>query len=189
MDLQPISAEEVDRYVPALAAIEPEFSLPSHRRKVLSNIVLPVAAGAALDPIGRDEAFRQAQALLAAARETGEVPAEEALPQTLSGTFKDIGLASWALARNMEPLTFSDLHETPGSWTFFKLIAIPPDGDVASPQSQFTVVRYDVPYLPREEARAVIDEALRGFEITIVDPDWEALVPPLYLYKSGAPPR
>lgn len=189
LDGRPITAEEVDRYVPAVGAIESEFALPSHRRKVLSNIVLPVAAGAALDPVRREETFLEAQALLAAARETGEVPPDVALPQTLSGTFKDIGLASWALAREMEPLTFSDLHETPGGWTFFRLIAVPPDGDMLSPHARFTIVRYDVPYLPREEARALIDDALDGFEISIVDPDWEALVPPIYLYKSGSTPR
>ncbi|MEM9382120.1 MAG: hypothetical protein AAGB93_19350 [Planctomycetota bacterium] len=189
LDGRPITAEDVDRYVPAVATIESEFALPSHRRKVLSNIVLPVAAGAALDPTRREEAFLEAQALLAAARETGEVAPDVALPQTLTGTFKDIGLAPWALAREMEPLTFSDLHETPGAWTFFRLIAVPPDGDMLSAHAEFTIVRYDVPYLPREDARALIDDALNGFEITIVDPEWEALVAPIYLYKSGSTPR
>lgn len=185
VDQHPITAAEVDRYVAALEIIESEFTLTSHRRKILSNITLPIAAGAALDPTTREEAFVEAQSLLAAARESGSVPEGAGQPQTLTGTFKVIGLASWAIARETEPMAFSDLHETPGSWTFFRLIAVPPEGEKDSPTSQYTIVRYDVPYLPFEDARDLIQMALDEFEITVVDPAWDAAVPPIYLYKSG----
>ena len=189
VDQHAIAASDVDRYVPALEILESEFTLTSHRRKILSNIILPIAAGAALDPAARDEAFVEAQRLLTIARETGSVPAEEAEPNTLSGSFKDIGLVSWAIARETEPLAYSDLHETPGAWTFFRLIAVPPDGDVDDPTGMYTVVRYDIPYLPREGARELIRSALDQFEITVVDPEWESAVPPIYLYKSGSTQR
>lgn len=185
VDQQPILAEEVDRYVSAIQLIEPEFVLRDHRRKVLSNISIPIAAGAALDPAGRDEAFERAQRLLAATRETGEVPADAPAPKVSTGTFKDVGLIPWAIATDLEPLTFSELHETPGAWTFFKLTASTHAPGEFIGTSQVTIVRYDVPYLPTEAVRGLVQTALGGFDVQVVDPEWEPLVPPIYLYPKG----
>jgi hypothetical protein len=187
VDDQPILAADVDRFVDAVALIEPEFVLRDHRRKVISNISIPLAAGAALDPAGRDEAFSRAQALLSAFRETGEVPADAPKPQVLSGTFKEVGLISWALATEMEPLTISELHETPGAWSFFKLTASTEAPGEFEGRSQVTILRYDVPYLPPDAVRGLVQTAMQGFEIEIVDPAWEPMVPPAYLYPSESP--
>lgn len=185
VDQQPILASEVDRYVDAVRLIEPEFVLRDHRRKVLSNISIPIAAGAALDPASREEAFERAQRLLAASRETGQVPDDAPAPRVMTGTFKDVGLIPWAIATDLEPLTFSELHETPGAWTFFKLTATThPPGEFVG-HSQVTIVRYDVPYLPTEAVRGLVQSAIGGFDVQVVDPEWEPLVPPLYLYPQG----
>lgn len=185
----PITAADVDQYVDAIALIEPEFVERDHRRKVLSNVTFPVKAGAALDPAARDEAFREAQRLLAIARETGVVPKEEIVPTVLTGTFREVGLVPWAVAKDMEPLTFSDLHETPGAWTFFKLTASgAPQGEFDG-LTQVTIVRYDVPYIEREVAREMLQSAVDGLPIEVVDPEWEPIVPPLFLYRSGSTPQ
>ena len=185
----PVTAADVDQYVDMVAMIEPEFVLRDHRRKVLNNITLPVAAGAALDPQARDAAYRKAQRLLAAARETGDVPGDAPEPQILTGSFREVGMVSWSIAKDQEPMTFSELHETPGAWTFFKLIATAAEPGEFEPTSQVTIVRYDLYYLPQEGVREFVQSALDGFEITIVDPEWEPIVPPLYLYESGTPQR
>ncbi|MEM9801298.1 MAG: hypothetical protein AAGA20_13305 [Planctomycetota bacterium] len=182
----PITAADVERYVDAVAIIEPEFVERDHRRKVLTNIVLPTAAGAALDPGAREVAFQEAQRLLSAARETGEVPEDAPEPMVLTGTFREVGLAPWALATTMEPMTFSQLQETPGAWTFFKLIATAaPPGEYGA-RTEVTIVRYDVPYIPREGAQELLRQALDELTIEVVDPDWEALVPPIHLYGYDA---
>jgi len=184
VDDQPILAADVDRFVGAVALIEPEFVLRDHRRKVLSNISIPLAAGAALDPTSREEAFTRAQALLSAFRETGEVPADAPQPRVLSGTFKEIGLIPWALATEMEPLTISELHETPGAWSFFRLTASSEAPGEFEGRSQVTILRYDVPYLPQDAVRGLLQTAMQGFKIEIVDPEWEPMVPPAFLYPS-----
>lgn len=182
---QPILSSDVDRYVDAIGLIEPEFVLRDHRRKVLSNISIPLAAGAALDPEAREVAFARAQSLLSAVRETGELPPDAPEPQVRTGTFKDVGLIPWAIASEMEPLTFSELHETPGAWSFFKLTATsePPGGFVGG--SQVTIVRYDVPYLPQDAVRGLVQTAVDGFQVEVIDPEWEPMVPPLYLYPTS----
>lgn len=184
VDRQPVLAADVDRFVDAIARIEPEFVLRDHRRKVLSNISIPLAAGAALDPAGREQAFARAQGLLSSLRETGELPPDAPEPTVASGTFKEVGLIPWAIASQMEPLTVSDLQETPGAWTFFKLTATTDLPGKFGGQSQVTIVRYDVPYLPPEGVRDLVRDAVQGFKVTIVDPEWEPMVPPAYLYSS-----
>lgn len=186
VDDQPILAADVDRFVGAVALIEPEFVLRDHRRKVISNISIPLAAGAALDPSSRDEAFSRAQALLSAFRETGELPADAPTPQVLSGTFKEVGLIPWAIATEMEPLKISELHETPGAWSFFRLTASTEAPGEFEGRSQVTILRYDVPYLPQDAVRGLVQTAMQGFEIEIVDPAWEPMVPPAFLYPAKA---
>ena len=187
VDDQPVLAADVDRFVEAIARIEPEFVLRDHRRKVLSNISIPLAAGAALDASAREEAFAQAQSLLSALRETGEMPPDAPEPRVMSGTFKEVGLIPWAIASQMEPLTVSDLQETPGNWTFFKLTATTdPPGEFGG-QSEVTILRYDVPYLPPEGVRDLVQDAVQGFKIEIVDPEWEPMVPPAFLYPTRGP--
>lgn len=186
VDEQPILAADVDRFVDAVALIEPEFVLRDHRRKVLSNISIPLAAGAALDPASRDQAFTRAQALLSAFRETGELPEGAPQPRVLSGTFKEIGLIPWAFAIEMEPLTISELHETPGAWSFFRLTASTEAPGESGGRSQVTILRYDVPYLPEDALRGLIQTAMQGIEIEIVDPAWEPMVPPAFLYPAKA---
>ncbi len=182
----PIAAEDIERYVPMIEIIEPEFVRRDHLRKVLSNIVLPTAAGAALLPEDREAAYQRASELLAAARETGTLPdgAPEANP--LSGPWVKVGMVSWFEAMSMEPGTYSPLHETPGAWTFFELISTgAPPGEFHA-TTEVSVRRYDVRYLPDEALHDLVQEALDTLPIDIVDPEWEPLVPPLFLYRSGS---
>lgn len=187
VDDQPILAADVDRFVGAIELIEPQFVLRDHRRKVLSNISIPLAAGAALEPEARQVAFSRAQGLISTLRETGELPPDAPEPRVMTGTFKEVGLIPWAIATEMEPLTFSELHETPGAWTFFKLTATsePPGAFVGG--SQVTIVRYDVPYLPQDAVRGLLQTAMEGLQVEVIDPEWEPVIPPLYLYPSAGP--
>lgn len=186
VDGRPVLAEDVERFVPMIELIEPEFVRRDHLRKILSNITLPTAAAGALVPEDRDAAYQRAEKLLATLRETGEVPAGAPAAVELSGPWVDVGMVSWFEAMNLEPGSFSALHETPGSWTFVELVsASDPPGEFDA-WTEITVRRWDVPYLPKDGMHEMIRQALDALAIDVVDPEWEAAVPPLFLYNDGA---
>lgn len=181
-----LTADDIDRWLPAIELIDPHLVKASQRRRAFSNIVLPLAAGAALDPASRDEAFGRAQSILATTRETGTVPEGTPEPQVLTGTFVEVGLAPWAMALEMQIPSYSELFETPGAWTFFKLIASNAEPGQFDGRTELTIVRYDIPYLPREATRTVVYEGMEQLPIRAYDPDWEAIIPPVYLYNKAS---
>lgn len=187
---EPITAEEIDRYVDMVHVIEPHLVKRDHRRKSLTNVALPIAVGRALVPeADRNAAFQEAERLAAVAKETGKVPEGVAEVQYLTGTWKEVGMTVWNEARSVPPGSFSGVLETPGAWTFVHLLATAAEpGEPFGPITEITVQRYDVYYYDREGMRDLINDGLQQLRVEVVDPEWEAIVPPLYLYPSAKKP-
>lgn len=187
---EPITAQEIDRYVDMVHLIEPHLVKRDHRRKALSNVILPIAIGRALVPeTDRQAAFQEAERLASAAKETGTVPEGAAEVQYLTGTWKEVGMTVWNETRSTSPGSFSGVIETPGAWTFVHLLATTTEpGEAFSPTTVVTMQRYDVYYYDREGMRDLIQDGFDNLRVEVVDPEWEAVVPPLYLYPSSKKP-
>lgn len=182
---EPVLAEEVDRHLDLIHLVEPHLVRSDHRRKALTNIVLPTVAARLLAPEERQAAFEHAQALAAEARETGRAPAGAPEPTYLTGTWKDVGMTLWDEARRTEPGAFTALIETPGAWTFAHVLAVGVEpGEPFGPTTQITVQRYDVPFLEREGTRALLQSTIDQLGLQVVDPEWAAVVPGALLYPS-----
>ncbi len=166
--------------------IDPHLVQSSLRRGALANVSLPIAAGHALDPVAREEAFQKAQKIHAHVRETGEFPPDAPTANHLTGSWREVGLVPFNEAMTMQPGTYSKLFESPASWTFFKLTATNlEEGESFTGLTQITIARYDIPYLPDEGSLELIQSAIDTLPFEIVDDEWEHIVPPIVLYKSG----
>jgi len=174
----PISASEVERWVPVIAMMEPDKVERHWRRLALANFVLPFRAAETLDPAGRNEAYRAAQHLHGQAVELNRVPEGAEFVDVASGTFHDMGLADWYQAKDLEVGAWSPVYETLGGFAFYRLLEKPAQ---FGPRSPIRIERVQVHFLDPRGVRTVVDDALRALPIDIVDPEWEALVPPLYL--------
>ena len=181
----PVMKADIDEYVPLMKLIDPHLVKASLRRLAVANVLLPIAAGRALDPLAREDAFQRAQAVHATVRETGTFPDDAPAANLLSGSCLDIGLIPFNAARSMEPGTYSGLYETPGSWMFFKLIATNlEEGEPFTPETQVTIQRYDTFYLPMEDGADLLQSGIDTLPLEIVDPEWEHIIPPVVLYQS-----
>lgn len=183
LDGLPIAAADVDRWAAVIAPLEPDKVERHWRRLALSNVVMPIRAAEALDRPGHQAAFARAQALRASALERDRVPEEDLRPETdfrdvAAGTWTRIGLVDWAIAKDLEVGAWSPLYETVGGFGFFRLLEKP---EPFGPLSDVRLERVQVFYLDPAGVKTLVDEALRALPIEVVDPEWEALVPPAYL--------
>ncbi|MEM8712178.1 MAG: hypothetical protein AAGG01_14605, partial [Planctomycetota bacterium] len=183
----PVLLSDIDAYVPLIRLIDPHLVTSSLRRNALANVVLPITASRALDPEAREEAFQRAQAYNAHARENGDVPPGTPEPRYLTGTWKDVGLVPFAEAMSMTPGSYSRLVESPAAWTFFKLIATNvEEGAEFEAMTEITIQRYDIPYLPDEASRELVQQAIDTFPVEVIDEEWEHIIPPIVIYKPKA---
>lgn len=181
----PVMKADIEEYLPLMRMIDPHLVDTSLRRRALANIVLPIAAGQALDAEAYEAAFQKAQRIRAAVLETGIFPPDAPKANYLTGTWIDVGLVPFKAAAGMEPGTYSPLLESPAAFTFFKLVATNlQEGEAMGPQTELVIQRYDVPYLPDEASVELIQSAIDTLPLEIVDPEWEPIVPPILLYKS-----
>lgn len=182
----PITAAQVDRYVGLMSGIEPQYVEADWRRKALTNIALPRAAAHAILPEERDAAFIEAQALHSHARETGDFP-PGVTPKLVSGTWKDVGMVEWVAAGEVRTGGFSPLVETPGGWTFAKVIASTlAEGEEPDAFTEYTLQVVEVQFveMPDRQRHDLIQDAIDDLPIVVVDPEWEAILPALYLYEG-----
>lgn len=187
VDGLPVGAAEVDRWVRVTSLLEPD-KVPNHwRRLALANIVLPIRVAEALDPAGHRAAFAEGQRLRGLALELDRVPddathADRAtVCDTAEGAWNDLGLVDWEIARELPVGSWSPLYETIGGYAFFRLLERPAEW---GPLARVRIERVQVFFLAPDGVRMLVDDALRKLPIDIVDPEWEALVPPLYLQNS-----
>lgn len=186
VDGVPVSQAEVDRWAAVTAAIEPDKVQAHWRRLALANVVLPLRTSESLDPEGRRAAFAHAQRLRGLATELDRIPDDAEVHDVGFGTWAQVGLVDWEVARGLEVGEWSDVYETPGGWAFLRLLERPdvaPEADLGS-QAVLRFERVHVFYLAPEGLRTLVDEALRSLPIEIVDPAWEPLVPPIYLQHT-----
>ncbi|MEZ6016426.1 MAG: hypothetical protein R3F49_15010 [Planctomycetota bacterium] len=181
----PIGAEEVDRWAQVTAVLEPDKVQRHWRRLALSNVVLPMRAAEALDPEGRQGAFAEATRLRGLASELDRLPDDAKLRDVATGSWSQIGLIDWETARELEVGAWSPVYETPGGWAFFRVLEKPAEWGPIAP---VTIERAHVFYLDPEGLRTLVADALHKLTIDIVDPEWEPLVPPIYLQHSTRRP-
>ncbi|MFT7480960.1 MAG: hypothetical protein ACI80N_004277, partial [Gammaproteobacteria bacterium] len=173
-----ITADEVDEWVPTIAVVEPMKTLPAHRRLALTNIVLPRVMAALAAPEAREEARMRAQ-------DSWDVIAEGLLEhkdllemEVVEGTFKETGLDVWGMALRMQPEDWSPVFETVGAFAFFRFVGIPePPWHPATP---ILIERALFPFVDPGLAFSQIEDANDRAVLTIVDPEWETLVPAAY---------
>jgi hypothetical protein len=182
IDGLPITAEEVDRWLPFMRLLEPDKVTAHHRRLALANVVLPVKAATALDRAAHEEAYRAAQQLRNLAVELDSMPSEGAVVDYAEGDWSRVGLADWAIASELEVGEWSPVYETVGGFAFLRLIERPAE---LTGLSQVRFHRAHVFFFEPEGSKTLVDQALRSLPIEVVDPEWEALVPPLYLYPQN----
>lgn len=186
VDGVPVSQAEVDRWAAVTALIEPDKVEAHWRRLALANIVLPLRTSESLDPDGRRAAFAHAERLRGLAVELGRIPDDAEVHDIGVGTWHQVGLIDWEVARGLEVGAWSDVYETPGGWAFLRLLE-PPDVPLGAAPGSYAALRFErvhVFYLAPEGLRTLVDDALRKLPIEIVAPEWEPLVPPIYMQNT-----
>jgi hypothetical protein len=186
VDGVPVTQAEVDRWAAVTAMIEPDKVQAHWRRLALANIVLPLRTAESLDPEGRRAAFEQAERLRGLAVELDRIPEVAEVHDIGTGTWKQVGLIDWEVARGLAVGEWSDVYETPGGWAYLRLLERPdgPPGEALGPHAELRFERVHVFYLAPEGLRTLVDDALRKLPIEVVDPEWEALVPPIFLQHA-----
>jgi hypothetical protein len=158
----PLTAEDVDRFARPIAELEPQFLRLHHRRLALTNVVLPLAALRTLDPDGHARAAADASAAL-------EGGAAELLGRSseLAGTFRDIGLDLWCLARELPFGEWQGPLELVGRFVVVRL-----DAREGLEEEEVLRGRWIEFAFFEGDLRARIEEAVDRSRLEIVDPDW-----------------
>ncbi len=181
----PITREDIDRWLPIYSQLEPAKSQHAIRRYVLTNYCLPVTVGALADPEGRAQAREQVEATLRALKDGNEAPMEGPQVQRIHDTFKsEMGLDRWGVAQETPRGEWSEVFETLGGFTAVRLVGAP---DPWLPNSEITIDHITVDYIPVEQSREFVFDALKEVDIQVIDPEWERYLPTFYLHNSKIP--
>lgn len=179
-----IHADEIDRWVPTVALVEPIESRPSWRRKALTNIVMPMRVLGLLLP--EERAACRARVEAARARlVAGEPPTDEdpAVERT-SGNFLEVGLDRFGVAHETPVGEWSELFETIGGYSTVRLVAGPAlaEWDVNTEVEIEHLTGYFV--RPEDDPVALIEDARRDLGLVPVDPEWAWILPKYYQYPE-----
>jgi hypothetical protein len=182
----PISAEEVDRVGSDYALLEPQDSPLQLRRLALANVILPTAAARGIDPDARTRARELAEgyrsALLSGSLPEG--PLAGPMEQERSGRFTDLGFLLWRTALPLEPGTWSEIFESPGS---FHLLRVKSREEGSLPSlTAFTIGLFHFPYLKPETAHADTQAAIDRSRLIVVDEAWRDAVPYALRHRMNA---
>lgn len=178
----PITREDIDRWLPIYSALEPAKSKHAIRRFIMTNYCLPVTVGTLADPEGRTQARERLEATLKALKNGDEAPMEGPQVQRIHDSFKsEMGLDRWGVAKETPKGEWSEVFETLGGFTAVRLIGAP---DPWLPNSEITIEHITEDYIPEEESRDFVKQALKEVHIQIIDPEWERYLPTLYLHNS-----
>lgn len=173
----PILAEEVDRIGSDYALLEPQDSLLQLRRLALANAILPTIAARAIDPDGRTRARELAESYRAAllAGELPSGPLSGPMELERSGQFTDLGFLLWRTAMPLQPGTWSEILESPGS---FHLLRVKSREEGSLPSlTRFTIGLFHFPYLKPETAHTDAEAAIDRSQLIILDETWRDAVP------------
>lgn len=173
----PIRAEEIDTVAGWFARFEPQNSLTQCRRLALTNTIFPRIAAQGLDPARRERARQQALEYERAIRDGTLAPGPIAGPMEFEreGSAKQIGLDAWAATVDAQPLVWSSVHETPGS---FEIVRLKERGHEASALwVRLKVGVLEFPYIDEVGGFQQISAALDASKLVILDPAWKDDVP------------
>lgn len=181
----PITREDIDRWLPTYSALEPAKSKHAIRRFILTNYCLPVTVGAVADPEGRKRARQKIEATLTALKAGEPAPVEGPQVQRIHDSFKSkMGLDRWGVAKETPLGEWSEVFETLGGFTAVRLLGAP---EQWLPNSEITIEHITVDYIPEDESREFVTEALKAVDIQVIDPEWERYIPAIYLHNSRLP--
>jgi hypothetical protein len=181
----PITREDIDRWLPIYSMLEPAKSEHAIRRFIVTNYCLPVTVGALADPEARERARARLQATLDELQVGQEAPIEGPQVKRIHDTFKsEMGLDRWGVAKQTPQGEWSEVFETLGGFTAVRLLGAP---EPWLPNSEITIEHITEDYIPFEEARPFVTEALKSVRIQVIDPEWERYIPTLYLHSSKLP--
>jgi len=179
VDEVPVTAEDLAQDVAGVMLVEPQWTERQHMRLAFNESALPRAMVRARAPAAAREAARkQIDAEFARISADGPMgpPTESgSLGTEVSGSWRELGLVAWGAGMGLEPGTWSELLEVPGAFLRVRLIS-----RSNSPIPAATQVRLDmleVVYSETGRGLVASETELRKHRLTIVDPDWKAIVP------------
>ncbi|HRV80599.1 MAG TPA: hypothetical protein P5218_04145 [Planctomycetota bacterium] len=182
---QPITRSEIDRWLGIYRLIEPAKSEHALRRLIVTNSCLPIAAARVLDPEGSAAALRRLERartkVLAGETLSLEDPQIERIEDTWKST---MGLDRLGVGKETPLGEWSPIFETLGGYTMVRVVRAPSPW---LPNSVITLEHITVNYLPPEQSKEIVWDALKNVEITVVDPEWRRYLPTIYLHQCRVP--
>jgi hypothetical protein len=176
-----ILEQEVDRWLDTVALLEPLDTLPSWRRKALTNLVLPRKIAALLVPAERRLARVQAERAHEALHTRGSLP--EGFPEPLesvTGGVYEVGLERWIMARGLPLGEWSEILEEAGTFLLMRVLEAPEEGDWHA-RTTIHIEYVHVPYLRAEDQPGLlVEQAREQLQIWAVIPEWEWILPQYY---------
>lgn len=173
---QPISSAEVDRHLEAMGALDPAYTQPHRRRLALVEVEMPLA-------FGRSQASEEERAAARAEAESWEarrLAGELSGPRVAAtvGTWADLGMDVWLVARELEPGEASGVVELPGRFAVVEVQER--DHDPYAGKERFGVRVESFWYA--SDLPTLTTEMLEG-TLEIVDPAWDPIVPGFWKHR------
>ncbi len=173
-----ISTAEIDTDSVYVERIEPSAAAPQLRRLALRNMTLPRVIARMMAPEQHAAARRAAQAALAQLRAgTYPVGTDGNYGVVLNGNWEYLGLNLWGAAMDLADGAWSDVIEQPGHFCVARQLA-----RIDGPVTMATQLELDVltfAWMDAANAAARIEAEHERHVLTIVDPQWNAIVPEL----------
>jgi hypothetical protein len=189
VDEVPIGVDEVDLASVYVQRIEPAASPAQLRRQALANVALPRAIAAAIAPEERREARRQAEAKLAELRTgvVGPPKPDGAYGELRTAGWTELGIVSWGVATDLADGEWSEVIEEIGYFTVLRRLE---RHEAPVPMAtRVTVDTFVFPWLDPPTLHQQVESAYDRCRLTIVDPQWRAIVPELTQHRMGARDR
>jgi len=184
MGAVPILRAEVDRIAAWVAVLQPGKATAAYQRMAFTGVLLERAAIANAFPEARATALRAAEEfhanLPAGNADLGDVPGIE----VREGTWSDVGLMCWGVARDQAPGAWSAPFEESGAWIVQRLRhrAGGPALGEAEGALRLTLDVRAFDYVPPDFTSATLTETLAATKLTVVDPLIGGLIPAAWRY-------
>jgi len=163
-----IRAADVAPWAGAVALLYPEYTRVHCRRLALTNVLLPRAAAREYFAESRVAAERRCVAAFDGIDELDE-------PESVEGTWRQLGLEMWSFARQLPAGEWSAPSELSGRWVLVRLEEIVP-GRV--PQEEKLVLRWlEFPYVDPTAVDSELRAAIDASRLVVVDPAWDETIP------------
>lgn len=186
IDDVPIAAEQVDLDSVYVERIEPAASPAQLRRLAVTNLSIPRVLARMMNPAAYETARADAQERLASLRAGtlhGPLAEGQWLGEAAEGGWSELGLCVWGTAMDLADGEWSDVIEEPGHFAIVRRIERH-EGPVPM-ATRVTVDAMIFRWLDGPTVRADIEAEHDKRRLTIVDPQWRAIVPELLQYRMG----